>query len=60
MPTGKNFNLPHTIHHDKEIRHAFVNLFSLRGAVLEEALRTGYITYSDDDLRRVLGAMLTV
>ena len=43
-----------------QIRHACANLFSLRGAVLEEALRTGYITYSDDDPRRMLGAMLTV
>jgi len=43
-----------------QIRHACANLFSLRGAVLEEALRTGYITYSDDDPRRMLGAILTV
>jgi len=43
-----------------QIRHACATLFRLRGAVLEEALRTDYITYSDTASRRMLGAMLTI
>jgi hypothetical protein len=32
----------------------------MRGAVLEEALRTGYISYADNDERRMPGAYLII
>ena len=51
--------IPSFLQNDRyQIEHACANLFDLRGAVLEEALRTGYITYADDDPRRMLGAVL--
>ena len=40
------------------IDHACSNIATMRGAVLEEALRTGYIAYEDDDPRLMLGAYL--
>lgn len=40
-----------------QIRQACANIFSLRGAVLEEAIRTGYLSYSGSP---VIGAYLTV
>ncbi len=36
------------------------NFCSMRGAVLEEALRSGYISYAEDDPRFLLGTMITV
>ncbi|MDR0936896.1 MAG: sigma-70 family RNA polymerase sigma factor [Oscillospiraceae bacterium] len=47
-----------------QIKHAVRNILDARGYVLEEALRTGYITYDAHDpgsaKRRMLGAMLQV
>lgn len=40
------------------IDHACSNMAVMRGAVFEEALRTGYIVYEDDDPRIMLGAYL--
>ena len=42
---------------DHQIEQASANIFSLRGAVLEEAIRTGYLTYSGSP---VIGAYLTI
>lgn len=43
-----------------QIDHACANIFSLRGAVLEEALRQGYIEYGENDGRKMLGAELRI
>lgn len=32
-----------------QIDHACANIYEMRGAVLEEAIKTGYIYYSDND-----------
>jgi len=42
------------------IEYTCENLFMLRGAVLEEALRKGYISYAENDECRMLGAVMTV
>jgi len=42
------------------IEYTCENLFMLRGAVLEEALRKGYIRYGENDERRMLGAVMTI
>ena len=41
-----------------QIDHACDNMFALRGAVLEEALRQGYISYDENDERTMLGTFL--
>ncbi len=43
-----------------QIDHACANVFDLRGAVLEEALRQGYISYSENDERNMLGTFLRI
>lgn len=43
-----------------QINHACANIYEMRGAVLEEAIRTGYISYADNDERRMLGAYLII
>ena len=43
-----------------QIDHACANIFAMRGAVLEEALRIGYISYSENDDRRMLGTFLRI
>lgn len=43
-----------------QIDHACANIFSMRGAVLEEALRQGYLTYDEQDNKRMLGTFLTI
>ena len=43
-----------------QIDHACANVFSLRGAILEEALRQGYISYEDNDERKMLGTFLRI
>ena len=43
-----------------QIDHACVNVFSMRGAVLEEAIRQGYLTFDKDNNKQVLGAYLVV
>ncbi len=35
-------------------------MYNMRGAVLDAALKSGYITYADDDPRFLLGTMITV
>lgn len=45
---------------DYQIDHACANVFSLRGAVLEEALRRGYLYYDEKDPKRMLGAYLFI
>ena len=41
-----------------QIDHACANVCDLRGAVLEEALRQGYISYAENDERKMLGTFL--
>ena len=43
-----------------QIDHACTNIFSMRGAVLEEAIRQGYLTFDKDDNKQMLGAYLIV
>lgn len=43
-----------------QIDHACANIYDIRGAVLEEALRKGYISYSENDARKMLGAYLII
>jgi len=43
-----------------QIAHACVNMFWLRGAVLEEAIRTGYLSFDKDNDKQMLGAYLII
>ena len=43
-----------------QIDHACANVFDLRGAILEEALRQGYISYTENDERKMLGTFLRI
>ena len=43
-----------------QIDHACANIFGLRGAILEEALRQGYISYAENDERKMLGTFLRI
>jgi len=43
-----------------QIDHACANIFNLRGAILEEALRQGYISYAENDERKMLGTFLRI
>ena len=43
-----------------QIDHACANIFELRGAILEEALRQGYISYAENDERKMLGTFLRI
>lgn len=43
-----------------QIDHACANIYEMRGAVLEESLRTGYISYAENDERKMLGAYLKI
>ncbi|MDD4592477.1 MAG: sigma-70 family RNA polymerase sigma factor [Parabacteroides sp.] len=43
-----------------QIDHACANIYEMRGAVLEEALKTGYISYTENDERKMLGAYLEI
>ena len=43
-----------------QIDHACANIFSMRGAVLEEAIRQGYLTFDKDNNKQMLGAYLVI
>ena len=43
-----------------QIIHACGNMMLFRGAVLEEAIRKGYLYYNENDENRMLGAYITV
>jgi len=43
-----------------QINHAYANIFEMRGTVLAGALENGYITYADNDDRKMLGAVLMI
>ena len=43
-----------------QIDHACANIFSMRGAVLEEAIRQGYLTFDKSDDKQMLGAYLII
>ncbi len=46
-----------------QIDHACANIFTTRGAILEEALRIGYIEYGDGEAEakdRMLGAYIVI
>ncbi len=43
-----------------QIGFACANVYQMRGAVLEEALRIGYISYDENEPRRMLGAGLVL
>ena len=43
-----------------QIDHACVNIFSMRGAVLEEAIKQGYLLFDKDNDKQMLGAYLVI
>ena len=43
-----------------QIDHACANIFSMRGAVLEEAIKQGYLSFDKNRDNRVLGAYLII
>ena len=43
-----------------QIDHACANIYEMRGAVLEEAIKIGYISYDENDERKMLGAYLLI
>jgi len=43
-----------------QIDHACANIFSMRGAVLEEAIKQGYLLYDKDNGKQMLGAYLVI
>ena len=43
-----------------QIDHACANIFSMRGVVLEEAIRQGYLTFDKDNNKQMLGAYLVI
>ena len=43
-----------------QIDHACGNIFEIRGVVVEGALKEGYISYGENDPRKMLGAVLKV
>ncbi len=43
-----------------QIDHACVNIFSMRGAVLEEAIKQGYLSFDKDNDKQMLGAYLVI
>jgi hypothetical protein len=43
-----------------QIDHACANIFSMRGAVLEEAIRQGYLSFDEDRDKQMLGAYLII
>ena len=56
-----NKEIPEFLKEDEyQIDHACANVFGLRGAILEEALRQGYISYADNDERKMLGTFLRI
>ncbi len=43
-----------------QIAHACANIFAIRGAVLEEAIKQGYLTFDKDNDKQMLGAYLVI
>jgi len=43
-----------------QIDHACANIFSMRGAVLEEAIKQGYLSFDKDNDKQMLGAYLII
>lgn len=43
-----------------QIDHACANIFSMRGAVLEEAIKQGYLSFDKDNDKQMLGAYLMI
>ena len=43
-----------------QIDHACANIFSMRGAVLEEAIKQGYLSFDKDNDKQCLGAYLVI
>lgn len=43
-----------------QIDHACANIFAMRGAVLEEAIKQGYLTFDKDNDKQMLRAYLVI
>ena len=43
-----------------QIDHACANIFSMRGAVLEEAIKQGYLSFDMDNDKQMLGAYVVI
>jgi len=53
--------IPEALMHDEyQVDHACGNIFDIRGAVLEEAIEQGYLHYSPNEPKRMLGACITI
>lgn len=53
--------IPDFLKDDKfQIVHACANIFAIHGAVLEEAVRQGYLSFDQNDDKQMLGAYLVV
>ena len=43
-----------------QIDHACANIFTMRGAILEEAIKQGYLSFDKDNGKQMLGAYLVI
>ena len=53
--------IPEFLNEDEfQIGHACANIFAIRGAVLEEAIKQGYLSFDKDNDKQMLGAYLVI
>lgn len=53
--------IPEFLNEDEfQIDHACANIFAIRGAVLEEAIKQGYLSFDKDNDKQMLGAYLVI
>ena len=53
--------IPNFLKEDEfQIDHACVNIFAIRGAVLEEAIKQGYLSFDKSNEKQMLGAYLII
>ena len=45
---------------DYQIEHACANIFGMRGAILEEAIKQGYLSFDKNNEKQMLGAYLVI
>ena len=61
VSTDTLFGIADTTEEDEfQIDHACVNIFSMRGAVLVEAIRQGYLSFDKNIDKQMLGAYLII
>lgn len=53
--------IPESLKEDElQIDHACANIFAFRGAILEEAIKQGYLSFDKDNDKQMLGAYLVI